>query len=583
MQTNRFKRFYRLAHLRLPMRWSSLPTALGLAANSLVTQAATLPVPNAGGLLQAVQVQADTQPLKSDLQLHTLPAAELVLPAGTALEVTAFEISGNSIFDSATLQALVASGKGQSLTLAQLHVLVARITAHYRQAGYALARAYLPQQSTQGGTLRIEVLEPRLDAVRITNHSDVSSAFLEQTLSNLPRGEVIRDQDFQGLLLRLSDVLGTHASAELQPNQTPGGADLAVEVQAGAAGQAAVALDNYGGRYTGRERLSATLQWYNPLHRGDVLGVAALTTGPRLNYGRLNYEVPLDGQGDTLGAALSSLHYTLGDSATSLQAHGSAEQGSVWLGKSILRSKDNNLSARLQYDSLTLRDDADASATASQADRSLTLWTAQAQLDVRDTLLGGGLNVASLALHGGSVHFDNTASALLDAQTARTSGDFSYGGLSLARTQSLGTTTSLALTYRGQWSQGNLDASQKFNLGGARNVRAYESDALSGDSGQALSLELRQDLPWLTQFGNNGQWQALLFCDAGQVHVSQNVWNTGANNADISGAGLGLSWRGPRGLHVRLTYATALGSAPSQLSGADATHEALWLELGADF
>ena len=63
-------------------------------------------------------------------------------------------------------------------------------------------------------------------------------------------------------------------------------------------------LDNHGSRYTGRDRINANLQWYNPLHRGDVLGVSALSSGSGLNYARLNYELSLDGQGSYAGAAV---------------------------------------------------------------------------------------------------------------------------------------------------------------------------------------------------------------------------------------------------------------------------------------
>jgi hemolysin activation/secretion protein len=554
---------------------------------SLWAHGAEPALPNAGSILQELKPQPDTAAPKSDNMLRTQPAPAAGLPLTAAFDVKQINITGNTRFNTPTLHALVAAVEGQRLTLDQLEAIIDAITRLYRRAGYPLARAIVPAQTIENGVVTVQILEASLGEVLLDNRSAVDTGLLKAPLSVLQRGEVITQADLDRALLLLSDVPGIVPSALLKPGQEAGTSDLAVEVLPGARARGDVQLDNHGSRYTGRNRINANLQWFNPSQRGDVLSVSTLSSGSGLNYARLSYERPLDGLGSYAGAAASSLRYTLGDTAAALQAHGSAQQGSVWWRRYLVRSEAGNVGLRLQFEPLTLRDDVDTTATFN--DRRVHLWSVEAQADAPDNWLGGGYNSASLALRSGKVRFDNAQAQSIDAQTARVQGQFTHAGLTLTRTQALGPSTNLALSFNGQWAQGNLDASQKFSVGGARNVRAYESGVLSGDSGQSLSLELRHMLPIPAGiFGNananTGQWQALAFWDGGRVKINQQPWTTtSANLASIHGAGVGLNWQGPGQWRARITYARSLGNTPAQLAGSASRHQSAWVELGTGF
>lgn len=53
-------------------------------------------------------------------------------------------IGGNTVFTEAELLAVLGDYAGKSYDLAALTALAERISAHYRNAGYPFARAYLP-------------------------------------------------------------------------------------------------------------------------------------------------------------------------------------------------------------------------------------------------------------------------------------------------------------------------------------------------------------------------------------------------------------------------------------------------------
>src|SRR5579885_696860 len=78
------------------------------------------------------------------------PGAE-VPPGGPTVKVTGFDITGNTVYDSATLQALIASYAGKDLTLAELYKAADVITRYYQDHGYGIARATLPEQRLNDG------------------------------------------------------------------------------------------------------------------------------------------------------------------------------------------------------------------------------------------------------------------------------------------------------------------------------------------------------------------------------------------------------------------------------------------------
>jgi hemolysin activation/secretion protein len=532
--------------------------------------------PNAGTLLQQVTPPAAPTQAPRGTGLSIERAAGDTLPDSAPFEVKTLKISGNTRFDTATLQALVADAQGTRLTLAQLGAVVARITAFYRQAGYPLARALIPAQTIREGVVAIEVIEARFGQVRLDNRSAVASELLSDMLTPLRSGEVISQAPLDRTLLLLNELPGLTLGAVLQPGQAVGTADLSVTAEAGPVLAGEVAADNNGNAYTGRAQASAGLRWFNPLHRGDTLSANLTSSGEGLNYGRLAYETQLNAQGTRAAAAVSSLRYKLGGSAADLQAHGTASVGSVWMAHPLLRSAALKLRGQLQFDRLNLRDHVDA--TAIRSDRHIDLLNLNLGGDAAD-LLPRSSTAWNLSLTAGRLNFDNTLAAAADDFTAQARGSFTRLNLMLAYRQALAAGTSLALRFSGQAAQGNLDPSQKMSLGGPYSVRAYDSGAVSGDSAYSASAELQQVLN--RPDAGSGQWDAAAFVDVAHATINQKPWQAGLNTATLSGAGVSLNWTGPDRWLARASVAVPVGSKPA-LAGVSRTSRG-WIELLRSF
>ncbi len=526
------------------------PLVAALLMSAAAASAYADVTPNAGTILQQLQPTLPSSPTTSTPSLQTPPKAAPALPESAPFLVKQLRITGNTLFPIDTLHALVADQEGKALTLRQVGDLAGRITAYYQNHGYQLTRAVIPAQTIQGGVVVIQVIEARYGKVQLDNQSQVRDSLLQSTLSPLHSGTVIDDRSLNRSLLLLSDIPGVGVAATLKPGSDVATSDLTVAAGQNPTTFANVSLDNYGNRYTDRGRLSANFNVINPLHLGDVLSTTLLTTGNGMNYGRLAYEALVNGLGTRAGVSYSYLHYRLGENIEDLDANGTATLGSAWIRHPLLRSRDANVYVQAQFDRKQLDDRIDA--TDLRTDRHLNNWVLGLNGDLRDDLLAGAINLWSLGVTSGQVVLDDVNT------TAQSQGSFSKFNLNLSRLQGLTPSNSLYVNVAAQWSDVNLDSAEKMTVGGPYSVRAYDIGALSGDTGYAGTVELRHELGQ----GSLGYWQAIAFVDSAYVKVNRHA-TTADNSGSLSGAGVGLNWRGPDQWQASLSVANRLGNAPS--------------------
>ncbi|MBI1174639.1 MAG: ShlB/FhaC/HecB family hemolysin secretion/activation protein [Sideroxydans sp.] len=553
-----------LQQATLPVMTSLLAAVL-LALPGMAVAATT---PDAGNLLQQVQPQKAPAPSGDETGLRHKEEKPGKIESVVTFEVRQIRITGNTLFDTATLHGLVMGAEGKTLNFAQLQQLAQTITDYYHAHGYSMSRAVLPAQTVKNGVVNIEVLEARFGKINLNNHSRVNDRLVQDTLSPLKGGQIITDRDMEHSLLLLSDMPGAKAVAALKPGKAVGTADMDVDIAATSRFTGQASLDNYGNAYTGRTRLNAGFSVAEPFGHGDEFTADVLTTGNDMNYGRTGYDTLLNGYGTRLGMAYSALRYNLGGSLASLLGHGTATVSSLWVRHPFIRSRASNISAQLQFDHKLLRDHVDS--TGIRTDRHLDNWVATLSGDMRDGMQG--YNAWNLSLTAGRNAFDDPIATVSDAATAQTAGSYSKWNAGYARLQGLSPRNSLYLSLSGQWSSKNLDSAEKMIAGSPYTVRAYDMGVLSGDSGYQGTLEFRHRL--------STQWQAKAFVDSEHITVNHSPWAAGTNSATLNGAGFGLDWD-MNAWYARAYVAGRLGSLPALITSAPSAHS--WVEFGTRF
>jgi hemolysin activation/secretion protein len=508
---------------------ASILVGLGLQASPLAAQT----IPDAGQSLRSVEQSSLQLPKRQTIDLDMADdTANQTNVGGPQLQVKGFRFTGNRIFGDQVLQPLLADLHDRRLDLGELQVAAGRITRYYREHGYLLARAYVPAQEVEAGTVQIAVLEGRYGQIRIDNASRMHDAVAAARLAGLKAGEPVRADDLERGLLLLDDLPGIAIKSTLRPGATVGTSDLVVDVQPGPPLSGSVSADNYGNRFTGQYRLGGTLDVNDPLGLGDQFSLHGLATNEHQHYGRAGYQLPVGPWGTQVGAAYSSMDYSLGKNFGVLDAYGTAHISSVYALQPLVRRRDFSLNASLQFDDKRLKDN--IGLYDSRVGKRDEVITASLSGNDRDDILGGGVSSFALAWSQGKLDIHGALNQSYDQATARTAGHFNKVNPSVVRLQRLGDRFSLYVQAQGQWADSNLDSSEKLDLGGVYGVRAYPEGEASGDQGWLANLELRYAL--------TTDWQIMALGDHGEVRLDHHAWSQDDNHRSLSATGLGANW-----------------------------------------
>lgn len=489
--------------------------------------------------------------------------------------VNSIRIGGNSVIGTPELQALVSDLPGGEHSLAELDAAAARITGYYRAHGYVVARAYIPAQDIKNGVVVIDIIEGRVGQHRLDNRSRLSDDRAHAYLRRVKKGEVIKGEPIERSLLLLNDTPGVGGSrATLHPGASVGTSDLIVELNRAALVSGNIEIDNYGNRYTGEYRASATVNLNSPLRIGDQLTVSGLASGQDLNYGRIAYQIPVASSALRIGAAYFDIRYRLGKDFSALSAHGKANSGSVFGVYNLIRSQSTNLTETLTFEKKELTDYVDATTTVTNKDvRLAKLGLAGIH---QDTLGGGGISSADLSVVIGQLTINSPGALAIDQASARSDGRYTKFSYSGSRLQRLTDNNHLYLSFSGQRANKNLDSSEKFSLGGAYGVRAYPQGEGIGDEGYLAILELRHKL--------SGWAQCILFYDTGSVTINHSPFGPAApNTRNLSGAGFGANVM-LVGLQIKASLAWRTGGGqPTSIPAGAVNTPNFWLQVGKVF
>ncbi len=515
-----------------------LRLALSLSLAAVFPVLAQTP-PDAGQMLRELREPTAPASRPAAPTLTIDPGKDGEAANGTRFHVSAIRVTGSKRFATAELEALVADMAGAVRSLADLQLAAQRITAHYRAHGYAVARAYLPAQEIRDGVVRIAVLEGSLGKHVLDNRSRLADKQLDATIAATipPGGDPIETARADRALLLLGDLPGVgRVAGVLKPGDRVGTSDLSVTVEPGKPFEGEIALDNYGNRFVGQNRVSGRLDVNSPLRLGDRLLLQATASDEKLAYGRIAWDAPVGHDGLRAGVASTASRYELAEDFASLKAHGTAETTSLYASYPALRGPRRNLWLGANLERRRLDDRIDSTATTT--DKTANVLALEAFGDSVDGFAGGGANRWRLAATSGDLSIDTPSDLAIDQASARTNGSYRKWLASFSRLQALVGDISLYFSATGQWAGKNLDSSEKFVLGGAYSIRAYPQGEAAGDEGWLATAELRHRLSRYLQWS--------LFYDAGGIDINRKPFAAGANSRHLSGYGIGLAanWGG---------------------------------------
>ncbi|PPC79759.1 MAG: polymerase [Methylotenera sp.] len=505
------------------------PIALALA--SFQVFAGSPNQPDAGRTLQenAPVIQAPIESQKIEIEA---PAITEAVAGGAVVKVESVSFSGNTVYDADQLNLVVGAVSGKEYDLAGLKSIANQISQYYRQNGYSFARAYLPAQPVKDGVVQIAVIEGNYGSVATVGDEKLAPP-AQKFLSSLSAGQPIHAAELERAVLVLDDQPGIKVTPLVRPGQAVGTGDLDVRVDREKRFSGVISADNHGNRYTGRNRVRASVSADSPFMLGDQLSATGLYTSEDMWFGVVDYSLPIGGSGLRAKAGASHVYYELGKQFKSLDAQGTADIIEAGLSYPIFRSQRANLNVSATYQQKWFTDEQKANNTKDR--KSSDVLPISLSFDLRDGLAGGGVTYGSITWTHGDLDLGNGTDKVNDAKS-KTDGRFNKLNLDVARIQLLPNQFTAYARVSAQYANENLDSSEGFGLGGVNGVRAYPSGEAFGDEGALFQAEVR----YAKALSNGVSVNPYLFYDVGTIKVNQNNWTTDDNRRTLSGAGLGV-------------------------------------------
>jgi hemolysin activation/secretion protein len=522
------------------------------AAAAFSVLAAAQQPPSAGDILQQQQPRErlPITPTPGPV-LPPVTPPKPALPPTTKVNVTVkdFRFTGNTVFPAAELRETVREFIGKTLDFNGLNDAAGRVQRYYRERGYFLAVAYLPQQEIKDGIVEIAILEGRLGNInlQLDPKAKLRESYARSILNaHLKPGDLITENRLERPLLLLRDLPDMDVTSELAPSKTQvGAADLTVKVtESRRLVSGYVDVDNHGNRFTGEYRFGINLNSGDLTGYGDLLSFRGFITNEQMKFGRLSYVIPVGPYGTRLGLSATAFDYELAKDFADLQAKGEGQVYTIYGLHPILRTRNANFFVQAALEHKNLEDHIEAFGTVEE--RKINSVKLGGVGDFRDRLFSGGLNSYSVTLTAGDLDLA-PSDVLADDQAPgtgpRTAGSFSKVNLDFRRLQRLTDSFNMLLAYSGQFASKNLTSAEKMSLGGPNGVRAYPVGEAPGDNAHLVTAELRYIVPGVRIFG--GDVTASTFIDHGVAETLKDPAEFDptrfANKRSITGYGLGLS------------------------------------------
>ena len=244
----------------------------------------------------------------------------------------------------------------RGITLGQIETVSDRITQFYRERGFILAKAYIPQQEVRDGIVTLTLLLGTLGEVEVHDNQLYASRTVASVFDDMLTQPVTSSAVEENLYL-INDYPGIVSTGFFQPGTQVGDTKLNINVKNEKKFDANLRFDNHGSEQTGLYRLYGEAYLHNPLGFADQLQVAAMYTAQPSNtsFFQLRYSALL-GSRLRLAIGASNNDFVLGpgnsETIDNLGIFGETIQSDITATYSFKRSRTASYFGDIVYDQI---------------------------------------------------------------------------------------------------------------------------------------------------------------------------------------------------------------------------------------
>ncbi len=436
----------------------------------------------------------------------------------------------------------------RGITLGQIETVADRITRFYRERGFILAKAYIPQQQVRDGIVTLTLLLGSLGEVDVVGselyEKKVLTSIFDDWLTQ-PVTDAITEEN----LYLINDFPGISVIGYFEPGAQVGDTKLNLNAVAEQRYEASVRLDNHGSEETGENRAYGEIKVNNPLGNADQLLFAGLYAFNPSNttYYQFRYSTMLLNPRVNLAVGASTNDFVIGPSTEiigDLDLTGETKQIDITGTYRFDRSRTRSLFGIVSYEKI-------------ESEIRVGLFSGDNDADLDDT-------IENLLLTFSYDILDEENKSLHQGDVTLLSGDFVEGAekgqdesYSILRANySLLTFWQLPvfesntrIIYRAsmQYTDSALSSINQYALAGPTRVRAYETNQFSADTAVYAGVDWIFDAPDFLDMDLGGVSlknivRPFLFIDAAWGEVKSLSDDFDDQAGQLLGAGLGLQF-----------------------------------------
>ena len=437
-------------------------------------------------------------------------------PQERRLDVEAYDIAGNTMLDTETIETAVYPFLGPQRTREDVNGARDALEKAYQARGYQSVVVEIPPQNASDGVVQLRVVEAPVGRLRVVGARYYSPSAIKDQVSSLREGTVPDFNQAQQQIAELNRLPDQRVVPALRPGKIPGTVDVDLKVNDTLPLHGSAELNNDHGPDTRDLRATAMLRYNNLWQLGHSLSLTYVRAPQDVHSGQVfsgSYLAPI------WNTPFSVLTYAYDSNSNVISLGGTNVLGKGYaIGlRGILQLPPlDDISESLSFgvdfkhfvENLTLGD-AGVNATIdylpATASYNLQRTGSASTADLSFSLTAGVRGVGSDAAE----FLNNRSFARANFLHFNIDGDF---------TQNVYDDIDVAARFSGQATDGPLLSSEQFAAGGLTSVRGYLQSEAVGDNGVFGSLELRSPtFPWFTSVID--EWRLFAFFDAANLWI----------------------------------------------------------------
>ena len=240
------------------------------AAGIRVAQAGAVPVPR--------EAPAATPPGSAEVPQPAQAQEPKPQPESSGFAVDQYIVEGNSLLPAEKIDVILAKYRRKGLILKDIEQAKNELEKAYRDAGYPTVLVTIPEQTIEGGTVHLLVVEGRIGSISVTGNEYFRKYQILEKLPSLKHGTVLYEPTFMKEL----NLLNVHPDRKvvpvLKPGEMQGLISLELKVKDRLPVHGKIEADNRGAISTPQNRLVAEVQHTNLLGGDEIFTVSTVQT-----------------------------------------------------------------------------------------------------------------------------------------------------------------------------------------------------------------------------------------------------------------------------------------------------------------